>query len=93
MRVLLVEDDRKAARVLKKGLEEEGLVVDVAHGGDQGEELAAVTAYDVMVLDWLLPGLPGIEVCRRVPASQLATPVTYTTGFFAVQVPLALVEA
>ncbi|OGK85158.1 MAG: hypothetical protein A2X52_12380 [Candidatus Rokubacteria bacterium GWC2_70_16] len=50
MRLLLVEDDRKAARVPKKGLEEEGFVVDVAHGGDQGEELAAVTAYDVVAV-------------------------------------------
>ncbi len=56
MRILLVEDDRKAARVLKKGLEEEGFIVDAVLAGDEGEYLAAINDYDLIVLDWLLPG-------------------------------------
>ncbi len=80
MRLLLVEDDRKAARVLKQGLQEEGFVVDVAHGGDEGEELAAVNAYDLIVLDWLLPGKPGIAVCRDLRARGLSTPILMLTA-------------
>jgi DNA-binding response OmpR family regulator len=66
MRTLLVEDDRKAARILAKGLDEKGSVVDVAGSGEEGEELAGVHDYDLIVLDWLLPGTPGIELCRRL---------------------------
>jgi signal transduction histidine kinase len=54
LRILLVEDDRKASRVLARGLEEEGFVVDVAHSGEDGEELAAVNDYDLIVLENLL---------------------------------------
>lgn len=80
MRLLLVEDDRKAARVLKKGLEEEGFVVDVAHSGDEGEDLAAINAYDLIVLDWLLPGKAGIAVCRDLRARSLSTPILMLTA-------------
>jgi DNA-binding response OmpR family regulator len=64
MRVLLVEDDRKAARVLRQGLHEKGCTVDVAHAGDEGEYQAEINDHDVIVLDWLLPGKSGIDVCR-----------------------------
>ncbi len=80
MRILLVEDDRKAARVLKKGLEEESFVVDVAETGPEGEYLAAITDYDVIVLDWLLPGKPGIEVCRSLREQGRATPILMLTA-------------
>lgn len=80
MRILLVEDDRKAARVLAKGLEEEGFVVDLAHAGDEGEELAAVNEYDLIVLDWLLPGRQGIDVCRNLRAFGVSTPIVMLTA-------------
>lgn len=80
MRLLLVEDDRKAARVLKKGLEEEGFVVDVASSGDEGEYLAAINEYDLILLDWLLPGKPGIEVCRHLRDRGLSTPILMLTA-------------
>src|SRR5438034_6042793 len=66
MRILLIEDDRKAARLLAKGLLEEGFVVDVAPTGEDGEEKATVNEYDVIVLDWLLPGKDGLAVCRAL---------------------------
>src|SRR5213594_2993182 len=66
MRLLLIEDDRKAARLLAKGLQEEGFVVDVASTGEDGEEKAAVNEYDLIVLDWLLPGKDGLAVCRAL---------------------------
>src|SRR6266851_2171782 len=80
MRILLVEDDRKAARLLSKGLREEGFVVDVAHSGTDADETAAVKDYDVIVLDWLLPGKDGITVCRDLRARGVATPILMLTA-------------
>jgi DNA-binding response OmpR family regulator len=80
MRVLLVEDDRKAARVLRQGLQEEGFTVDVAHKGDEGEYQAGINDYDVIVLDWLLPGKSGIDVCRELRARGVATPILMLTA-------------
>jgi DNA-binding response OmpR family regulator len=80
LRILLVEDDRKASRVLAKGLGEEGFVVDVAHSGEDGEELAAVNEYDLVVLDWLLPGKPGVDVCASLRARGSAMPILMLTA-------------
>ena len=80
MRLLLIEDDKKAARVLKQGLEEEGFVVDVAASGDAGEEQAAINHYDLILLDWLLQGRPGIEVCRDLRAQEVSTPILMLTA-------------
>ncbi len=78
MRVLLIEDDRKAAKLLAKGLEEEGFVIDVALTGEAGEEQAAMTEYDV--LDWLLPGKDGLAVCRALRARDISTPILMLTA-------------
>ncbi|MBI3826217.1 MAG: response regulator transcription factor [Candidatus Rokubacteria bacterium] len=80
MRVLLIEDDRKAAKLLVKGLQEEGFVVDVALNGEEGDEQAAVNEYDVIVLDWLLPGKDGIAVCRALRARAISTPILMLTA-------------
>src|SRR5437773_8009936 len=80
MRVLLIEDDRKAARLLAKGLQEEGFVVDVAPTGEDGEEKAAVNEYDLIVLDWLLPGKDGLAVCRALRACGSSTPILMLTA-------------
>jgi len=80
MRVLLIEDDRKAAKLLAKGLQEEGFVVDVAPTGEAGEEQAFVNEYDVIVLDWLLPGKDGLAVCQALRARDLATPILMLTA-------------
>jgi len=76
----LIEDDRKAAKLLVKGLQEEGLVVDVAVTGEEGEEQALVNEYDVIVLDWLLPGKDGIAVCRAIRARDVSTPILMLTA-------------
>src|SRR5262245_63262856 len=73
MRLLLIEDDRKAARLLAKGFQEEGFVVDVAATGEAGEEQASVNEYDVIVLDRLLPGNDGIAVCQALREPDLST--------------------
>jgi len=80
MRLLLIEDDRKAARLLAKGLQEEGFVVDVAPTGEDGEEKAAVNEYDLIVLDWLLPGKDGLAVCRALRAGATSTPILMLTA-------------
>jgi len=80
MRILLVEDDHKAARLLSKGLREERFVVDVADSGAAGDEMAGTNDYDVIVLDWLLPDKEGIEVCRDLRARGLATPILMLTA-------------
>jgi DNA-binding response OmpR family regulator len=80
MRILLVEDDRKAARLLSKGLQEEGFIVDVAHSGEDADETADVKSYDAIVLDWLLPGKDGITVCRELRARGVSTPILMLTA-------------
>src|SRR5499427_1007095 len=80
MRVLVIEDDQKAARLLARGLQEDGFVVDLAPTGEEGEAQAAVNDYDVIVLDWLLPGKDGIAVCRDLRASGVSTPILMLTA-------------
>lgn len=85
MRLLLVEDDRKAARILKQGFVEEGATVDVADSGNEGEELAVANDYDVIILDWLLPGKDGIQVCRELRERNVETPILMLTARDALQ--------
>lgn len=66
MRVLLVEDQPRAAQMLAKGLREQTYVVDVAGDGEDALYQAAITEYDAIVLDVMLPGIDGFEVCRRL---------------------------
>jgi two-component system, OmpR family, response regulator len=80
MRVLLIEDDRKAGKLLAKGLQEEGFVIDVAPTGEDGEARAEVNEYDVIVLDWLLPGKDGLAVCRALRARDVSTPILMLTA-------------
>jgi DNA-binding response OmpR family regulator len=80
MRLLLVEDDKKAARVLARGLGEEGFVVDIAHSGEVGDALAASNHYDTIVLDWLLPRRDGLDVCRGLRRRGLRTPILMLTA-------------
>ena len=75
MRVLLIEDDPKAAKLLAKGLFEEGFVVDLTTTGDVEEEQAFVNECDIILLDWLVPGQDGIAVCRALRARDPATPI------------------
>jgi DNA-binding response OmpR family regulator len=80
MRLLLVEDDRKAARVLSRGLVEEGFVVDIAHSGDIGDEMAATNHYHLIVLDWLLPRKDGLAVCCDLRGRGVRTPILMLTA-------------
>jgi two-component system OmpR family response regulator len=80
MRILVVEDDQKAARFLKQGLEEEGHVVDVAADGEAGAQLGHLSPYDLIVLDVLLPKKSGLELSRELRRESVETPILMLTG-------------
>ena len=75
VRVLLVEDDRKTASFVAKALRAEGVAVDVLHHGDEALAAVAVTPFDGMVLDVMLPGRDGLSVLRRMREQGIQTPV------------------
>jgi two-component system OmpR family response regulator len=85
MRVLVVEDDLKMAALLRRGLSEEGLSADVARTGDDALWMAAATEYDAIVLDVMLPGADGFEVCRRLREAGRWAPVLMLTARDAVE--------
>jgi two-component system OmpR family response regulator len=80
VRVLLVDDDRQLARALKQGLEGEGFAVDLAHDGDEGLWRATETSYDVLVLDVMMPGMTGLELCARLRNERQWAPVLMLTA-------------
>ena len=80
MRVLVVEDEAKMARLVKRGLEEDGHAVDVGVDGPEGLWLATENSYAAIVLDVMLPGLDGFELCRRLRAQGDWTPVLMLTA-------------
>jgi DNA-binding response OmpR family regulator len=80
MRVLIVEDEKKMAELLKQGLEEHSHSVTLAHTGHDGLELAQALRFDAMVLDIMLPGLDGFEVARRLRKAGNPTPILVLTA-------------
>src|ERR1700716_755793 len=80
MRVLVVEDKVKLAALLRRALRGEGLAADVAVRGEDALWMAGATRYDAIVLDVMLPGIDGIETCRRLRADDVWTPVLMLTA-------------
>ena len=80
MRVLVVEDDEAMAASLSWGLQAEGYVVDVADNGEDGLWKARETAHDIIVLDVMLPGLDGYQICRRLRELGMWTPILMLTA-------------
>jgi len=80
MRILLVEDDRKAARLLERGFREEGFVVDLAHTADDADLLVFAQDHDVIVLDWMLPGQDGLAWCGALRRRGVPTPILMLTA-------------
>jgi two-component system OmpR family response regulator len=93
MRILVVEDELKMASLLRRGLAEEGHAVDVARTGDDALWMAGAAEYDAIVLDLMLPGMDGIEVCRRVRESGVWVPVLMLTARDAVDDRVAGLDA
>jgi heavy metal response regulator len=80
MRILIVEDERKVASFIRKGLKEEGYAVDVAEDGEKGDFLAASNDYDLILLDVLLPKIDGITLLRKIRLDSNQTPVILLTA-------------
>lgn len=80
MRILVIEDEHKIANSIKKGLEQEAYAVDVAYDGDDGFDMASCGSYDVIIIDWLLPGMDGVTVCRKLREQKVHTPVLILTA-------------
>ena len=80
MRVLVVDDEKRLARSLRVGLAAEGFAVDVAHDGTDGLWLARENDYDAIVLDLMLPGINGYQVCATLRAEQDWTPILMLTA-------------
>jgi two-component system OmpR family response regulator len=80
MRVLIIEDDRRLAKLISNVLRENHIEVDSAHDGDTGLELALRGIYDVAIVDWMLPGRDGPAICRAVRAAHLQTTLLLLTA-------------
>lgn len=80
MRLLVVEDEKKVAAFIKRGLEEEGYRVDLAYDGAEGYRMAAETQYDLLVMDVMLPKKDGLTVVRELRLSGCVTPVLMLTA-------------
>ncbi len=80
MRILIVEDEPKVASFIRRALEEESYAVDVCSDGIQGRDLASEVDYDLIILDLMLPGLPGIDVLKAVRDAKVTTPILILTA-------------
>jgi two-component system OmpR family response regulator len=93
MRALVVEDELKMAALIRRGLVEEGYVADVARSGEDAVAMAQATQYDAIVLDVMLPGTDGVEVCRELRAGGVWTPILMLTARDGVQDRVAGLDA
>ena len=80
MRVLIVEDELKLSRLLRKGLQEDGHAVDLAETGEDALWMAGSTPYDAIVLDVMLPGIDGFETCQRLRKDDVWAPILMLTA-------------
>ena len=80
MRVLLVEDEERLAETIRDGLSEHGVTADIEHDGREGLFRAKVGSYDVIVLDIMLPGLNGYQICRKLREAEIWTPILMLTA-------------
>jgi DNA-binding response OmpR family regulator len=80
MRILVVEDEHRIAQALKEGLQQESYAVDVCHDGEEGYNAASADEYDLIILDVMLPGMDGFEVCKKLRAEGNHTPILMLTA-------------
>ena len=85
MRILLVEDEKNVAAFIKKGLEEEAYTVDVAEDGPEGLLMATEANFDLIILDVMLPGMNGIELCKTLRAKGINKPILMLTAVDSVE--------
>ena len=80
MRILVVEDEHRIATSIKSGLVQERHTVDLAFRGDDGYDLASENSYELIILDRMLPGLDGLDVCRKLRSKNIHTPILILTA-------------
>ena len=80
MRILIVEDEKKVAAFIKKGLEEETYAVDIATDGEAGLHLGEQNQYDLIILDLMLPKIKGLDILSRLRAKKIDTPILLLTA-------------
>ena len=80
MRILVVEDEHRIAQAIKEGLEEESYAVDVCYDGEDGYNTAANQAYDVIILDVMMPEMNGYDVCKKLRDNAIHTPILMLTA-------------
>lgn len=80
MRILLVDDESELTEPLSHVLRREGYRVDVAHDGPTGQQLATESTHDLLILDWMLPGISGLDICRSLRSRGNLTPVLFLTA-------------
>lgn len=80
MRLLVVEDEHRIARAIKEGLEQEHYAVDIEFDGESGYGAASAETYDLIILDVMMPGMNGYEVCRKLRAEDNHTPIIMLTA-------------
>jgi two-component system, OmpR family, response regulator len=85
MRVLIVEDDKRMGAAIRRGLQAEDIVADVATNGEDALWMAGATDFDVLVLDVMLPGIDGFETCRRLREGAVWTPIIMLTARDAIE--------
>jgi two-component system response regulator ArlR len=85
MKILIVEDEHGIANFLKQGLEEEGYEILVAHDGKKGYEISQSQKIDLLLLDWILPKMTGLEVCKSIRKTDIKVPIIFLTAKDTVQ--------
>jgi DNA-binding response OmpR family regulator len=80
LRILVIEDEKKIADFIKRGLKEEGYSVDVAYDGQEGQFLFTTNEYDLIILDIMLPKIDGLTLCRQIRQEKILTPVIMLTA-------------
>ncbi len=80
MRILIVEDDKKIASFIKRGLKEEGYSVDNAFDGEEGHFMATTNDYDLILLDLMIPKMDGLSLCKKLRQARLETPILMLTA-------------
>jgi DNA-binding response OmpR family regulator len=80
MRILVVEDEHKIANSIKKGLEQEFYAVDVAYTGVDGYDLASTEDYDLIIMDLMLPGIDGVQICKKLRVANIHIPILVLTA-------------
>lgn len=85
MRILIVEDEKKMASFIERGLKEEGYAVDVAYDGEEGLEHVMTNDYDAVILDWMLPKMDGLNLCGKIRKSKQTMPILLLTAKDSIQ--------